>query len=73
LQEVLRTSNKIKYISGDLNSLMNCDIKLDITNMNFEGSFFDVIICNYVLNHIGDDRKAMSGLLETLSISDRLI
>jgi len=73
LQKILNFFHILNYISGDVNPLMNCDIKLDITNMNFEGSFFYVIICNYVLNHIGDDRKAMSGLLETLSISDCLI
>lgn len=45
---------------------MNCDIRLDITDMNLEDNFFDVIICNHVLEHIEDDRKAMSELFRVL-------
>ena len=52
LQKMLKSFSHIEYISGDLNPLMNCDIRLDITDMNFEDNFFDVIICNHVLEHI---------------------
>ena len=66
LQKILKSFSHIEYISGDLNPLMNCDIRLDITDMNFEYNFFDVIICNYVLEHIVDDRKAMRELFRVL-------
>jgi len=66
LQKILKSFSHIKYISGDLNPLMNCDIRLDITDMNFEDNFFDVIICNHVLEHIVDDRKAMRELFRVL-------
>jgi len=59
LQKILKSFSHIKYISGYLNPLMNCDIRLDITDMNFKDNFFDVIICNHVLEHIRDDKKAM--------------
>ena len=45
---------------------MNCDIRLDITDMNFKVNFFDVIICNHVLEHIVDDRKAMRELFRVI-------
>ena len=45
---------------------MNCDVRLDITDMNFEDNFFDVIICNHVLEYVQDDRKAMSELFRVL-------
>jgi ubiquinone/menaquinone biosynthesis C-methylase UbiE len=45
---------------------MNCDIRIDIKDMNFEDNFFDVIICNHVLEHIVDDRKAMREFFRVL-------
>ena len=66
LQKMLKSFSHIKYISGDLNPSMDCDIRLDITDMNFEDNFFDVIICNHVLEHIKDDQKAMGELFIVL-------
>ncbi|EID14766.1 type 11 methyltransferase [Mycolicibacterium phlei RIVM601174] len=34
-------------------------IKMDITDIEFEDNFFDVIYCSHVLEHVQDDRKAM--------------
>ena len=45
---------------------MNCDIRIDISDMNFEDNFFNVIICSHVLEHIVDDRKAMSELFRVI-------
>ena len=45
---------------------MVADRKIDITDINFEDNFFDVIICNHVLEHVKDDRKAMSELFRVL-------
>ena len=73
LQKMLKSSSHVKYISGDLNPSMGCDIRLDITDMNFEDNFFDVIICNHVLEHIIDDRKAMSELFRVLKPSGEAI
>jgi ubiquinone/menaquinone biosynthesis C-methylase UbiE len=35
--------------------------------MRFEDNFFDVIICNHVLEHVKDDQKAMSELFRVLN------
>lgn len=62
---MFRASDKINYISGDLNPLA-ADRKIDITDINFENDYFDFIICNHVLEHIQNDRKAMSELFRVL-------
>ncbi|HER25177.1 MAG TPA: class I SAM-dependent methyltransferase [Candidatus Atribacteria bacterium] len=45
---------------------MDCNIRLDIADMNFEDNFFDVIICTHVLEHVKDDQKAISELFRVL-------
>lgn len=67
-QEFLRKFKKMKnldYISADLFSPI-VDVKADILDLPFENESFDVIICNHVLEHIEDDRKAMSELFRVL-------
>ena len=72
LQKVLKASTKIKYISGDLNPLV-ADRKIDITDINFEDDYFDFIICNHVLEHVQDDRKAISELFRVLKLRRGII
>lgn len=66
LQRILKSFSHIEYISGDLNPSTDCDIRLDVTDINFEDNFFDTIICSHVLEHIEDDRKAMRELYRVL-------
>ena len=40
--------------------------KVDITDIPFEDNSFDLIMCNHVLEHIPDDRKAMAELYRVL-------
>ena len=41
-------------------------IEMDVTNMTYEDNYFDVIICNHVLEHIRADRKAMKEMYRVL-------
>ena len=66
LQKIFKSFSHIEYISGDLNPLINCNVRLDITDMDFENNYFDVIICCHVLGHIVDDLKAMRELFRVL-------
>jgi len=65
LQKVLLAHPNIDYLSVDLNSPLAI-VQMDITNIQYEDNSFDVIICNHVLEHIPDDRKAMSELHRVL-------
>ena len=38
----------------------------DVCNLNFESEQFDLVICNHVLEHIKDDRRAMSEIYRVL-------
>lgn len=67
-QEFLRKFKKMKnleYTSADLFSPI-VDVKADILNLPFEDESFDVIFCNHVLEHIIDDKKAMSELYRVM-------
>lgn len=67
-QEFLRKFKKMKnleYTSADLFSPI-VDVKADILDLPFEDESFDVIFCNHVLEHIVDDRKAMSELYRVM-------
>ena len=41
---------------------------VDITNITFDDNSFDLIMCTHVLEHIPDDRKAMSELYRVLKV-----
>lgn len=67
-QEFLRKFKKMKnlaYISADLYSPI-VDVKADILDLPFEDESFDIVFCNHVLEHIEDDKKAMSELYRVM-------
>ncbi len=55
----------LEYITVDLHSPL-ADVKADITHLPFDDNRFDVIFCNHVLEHIPDDRKAISELYRVM-------
>ncbi|GGG52934.1 SAM-dependent methyltransferase [Croceivirga lutea] len=57
----------LDYVTTDLNSPL-ADVKADICNLPFTDNSFDVILCNHVLEHIPDDKKAMQELYRVLKL-----
>jgi SAM-dependent methyltransferase len=61
------------YVCGDLlperYSYYAKPMKIDLTSIEFANNSFDIIICNHVLEHIPDDRKAMQEILRVLKPS----
>ena len=55
----------LDYTTADLYSPI-VDVKADILNLPFEDNSFDIVICNHVLEHIIDDKKAMQELYRVL-------
>jgi predicted SAM-dependent methyltransferase len=65
LSAVIEAHSNIDYLTADLNS-DSVMVKMDITEIDYPDKFFDVIICNHVLEHIIDDSKAMNELYRVL-------
>lgn len=63
--KLFRNQENLEYITADLYSPI-ADVKADICDLPFEENTFDVVFCNHVLEHIEDDKKAMSELYRVL-------
>ena len=46
---------------------------MDITHIDYEDNYFDLILCNHVLEHISNDRKAMQELYRVLKSGGKAI
>jgi N-acetylglucosaminyl-diphospho-decaprenol L-rhamnosyltransferase len=66
IQRLLRCQPTIEYVSADLASPL-ADVHCDIQALPFADDSFDVVICNHVLEHIPDDRRAMSEIARVLA------
>ena len=60
-----RKQKNLDYLTTDLYSPL-ADVKADICQLPFDNDSYDVVFCNHVLEHIEDDKKAMSELFRVL-------
>ncbi len=60
-----RQQTNLDYTTTDLYSPL-ADVKADICNLPFENDSYDLILCNHVLEHIPDDKRAMEELYRVL-------
>jgi SAM-dependent methyltransferase len=72
LAQLFSSSRDIEYLSVDLNP-KKAMRQEDITRLSFSDGSFDLIVCIHVLEHVGDDRRAMSELHRILSKNGRAI
>lgn len=63
--KLFKNQKNLSYTSADLYSPI-ADVKADICDLPFNDNIFDVVFCNHVLEHINDDKKAMSELYRVL-------
>lgn len=69
IQMALLALPEVRYVSFDLTAdplAAAIDARMDVTALAFADGVFDVIVCNHVLEHIPDDRRAMSELRRVL-------
>lgn len=57
--------DNLEYITADIESPL-AQVKMDIHEIPFEEASFDILFCNHVLEHVNDDRKAMSEIFRVL-------
>lgn len=55
----------IEYVTADLESPL-ARVKMDVQDIPFGDDAFDVIFCNHILEHVGDDRLAMRELYRVM-------
>ena len=65
LQQVFLKQQNVDYLSADLDSPLAM-IKMDVTDIQFNDNTFDVVICNHVLEHVPDDKKAIAEFYRVL-------
>lgn len=65
IQTKLKKLKNISYTSIDIESELATQ-KADITNLKFSDNSFDVVLCYHVLEHVGDDQKAISEIFRVL-------
>lgn len=70
LTDYIRTKEYKEYIGGDLFTegyeYPDFVQDMDITKIPFPENYFDLIVCNHVLEHIPDDHQAMKELFRVL-------
>lgn len=70
LYQRLKREANIDYVATDLDRKRYRHIPelvtADLTDLPFDAASFDVVICSHVLEHVPDDRKAMSEIRRVL-------
>ena len=66
LQRRLSQLPGLHYVSGDLDSAL-ADHELDVMDIPFADGSFDFLICNHVLEHVEDDRRALAEINRVLA------
>jgi SAM-dependent methyltransferase len=65
LRRRLSSFDSIDYLSVDLDPAM-ADVQADVTDLQFDANSFDFVLCLHVLEHVPEDRKAISELCRVL-------
>lgn len=66
LQPIFEKHLKENYLSADLHS-NDATVEMDITDINYPDNYFDYIYCSHVLEHVIEDKKAMSEFYRVLN------
>lgn len=69
--EIFKKSSNIDYYPCDLNEKWL--IKIDLTDIKYPENYFDYILCNHVLEHIPNDKKAIEELYRVLKKDGKAI
>jgi SAM-dependent methyltransferase len=73
IERHLRLRPNLAYTAADLHPSRRDIVRADITATPFADGAFDVVLCNHVLEHVPDDRAAISELFRILTPGGRVI
>lgn len=65
LEKLLKRCIGTTYLTADLDK-PDAMVQMDVTHIQYPDESFDVIYCSHVLEHISDDKAAMSEFLRVL-------
>jgi hypothetical protein len=71
LDQLFARHPQVDRVTADL--FIPADLKLDITDMDLPDASFDSIICSHVLEHVPDDKAAMSEMHRALKPGGTLL
>jgi len=66
LREAIVRLKPKEYVQADVSPSHEDIQKIDITAIGFPDEYFDFVICNHVLEHVPNDKQAMSELNRVL-------
>lgn len=66
LERVVSAQNPSHFISGDL-LRRDVDVNIDVTDLPFREDWFDIVLCNHVLEHVPDDGLALREIFRVLA------
>jgi SAM-dependent methyltransferase len=72
LERRLKALPRVSYLGADLNPGEG-QVRADVTDLPFADASFDMILCSHVLEHVREDRRAMSELYRVLAPGGRAI
>jgi SAM-dependent methyltransferase len=67
LSTKFRSLPHVSYLSSDIRA--KAMVKMDLTRIEYANGSFDAIYCSHVLEHIVEDRKAISELYRVLHVA----
>jgi len=72
LQQTLRRQANLRYLSVDLDSPLAME-HADLLELPYPDARFDIVMCNHVLEHVDDDRRALREIRRVLRDGGRAI
>lgn len=67
LEVLINAAQPVAYVRGDLFPRRPEHLKLNIEALPFDDGSFDLVICNHVLEHVGDPQRALAEFHRCLS------